>query len=67
MSKIIEMGPKTIVIRGVEVPEWIVSAEGNRWKFERQADLDEEGGVCLANLESNQCVVSPGVIYTRTN
>lgn len=61
-----EEGPKTIIIRGQRVPESFVNDAGIRYHFEQMAVLDRDGGFELSQLAEGQCIIYPGVIYSRS-
>lgn len=63
MANIIHKGPCNIIIRGKRVPAWFIDSEGHRYEYESMAILDEEGRFDMDKLQSDQCILFPGVIY----
>ncbi|ELP3316038.1 TPA: hypothetical protein NGR89_004459 [Vibrio parahaemolyticus] len=59
---VIQKGPATINVRGVMVPEWIETREGIS-DFNREAELDDDGGFEMKRLAPDECILYPGAIY----
>lgn len=61
--RIIEEGPSLGVYRERTIPSYLRYADGSRREFVGIAVIDAEGGVELAQLAANECVIAPGLIY----
>lgn len=62
---IVERGPSVGEYRRESIPEYIVSSKGVRFEFDRIA-LEGENGLEPAQLEENECIISPGLIYRKS-
>ena len=60
---ITEHGPSVGEHYSKPIPAYIVDGNGTRLEFVRIATEDEDGLVALAQLEPNECVIAPGLIY----
>jgi hypothetical protein len=51
--------------RGKSIPAYIITSDGRRYTFRRTilGLEDEDGGLELAKLASDECVIAPGLIY----
>ena len=62
----VEQGPPTgDKHKGRDIPAWIV-AGGTRMAFDRVAVEVKGGGVDLAQMRRDECVIAPGLIYRKT-
>jgi hypothetical protein len=62
---IVEQGPSIGEYRRESIPEYIVDSNGNRFEFNRIA-LEGDGGLEPSQLEKNECLISPGLIYRKS-
>ena len=62
---IVEQGPSIGEYRRESIPEYIVDLNGVRFDFDRIA-LEGNGGLEAAQLDQNECLISPGLIYRRS-
>jgi hypothetical protein len=61
---IIEHGPSVGEYRGRSIPAYIVQDDGSRSEYVGIA-VETDGGVELAQLAPDECVIAPGLIYKR--
>jgi hypothetical protein len=61
-NTIVEHGPSIGEYRREAIPEYIVDANGVRFNFNRIA-LEDANGLEPSQLERNECLISPGLIY----
>lgn len=66
MTKVVARGPLSATVLGRRMPRWFVDEHGHRYEFSRIAETNKEGGVELAQLATDECLLAPGVIYVRT-
>lgn len=59
-----EKGPSIGTYRERDIPSYIVYEDG-RYEYDRIA-VETDGGVELAQLAPNECVIAPGLIYRRS-
>jgi hypothetical protein len=64
-NAIVEQGPSIGEYRRESIPEYIVDSNGVRFDFDRIA-LEGDGGLEGAQLDQNECLISPGLIYRRS-
>ncbi|MBN9147033.1 MULTISPECIES: hypothetical protein [unclassified Nitrobacter] len=62
---IVEQGPSIGEYRRESIPEYIVDSNGDRFEFNRIA-LEGDGGLEPSQLEQNECLISPGLIYRKS-
>jgi hypothetical protein len=62
---IVEHGPSIGEYRRESIPEYIVDANGVRFEFNRIA-LEDANGLEPSQLERNECLISPGLIYRKS-
>jgi hypothetical protein len=62
---IVEHGPSIGEYRRESIPEYIVDSNGARFDFNRIA-IEGYGGLEPSQLEENECLISPGLIYRRS-
>lgn len=67
MTRIVTQSQESIIIRGKPVPKWFVDERGYRYVFDSMAILDKDDCFELSSLDSNQCIIAPGAIYTTPN
>jgi hypothetical protein len=61
--KIVEQGPSIDTHLGATVPAFLIDAVGARWDFNRKTGST----VYISALKPTECVIAPGLIYTRTS
>jgi hypothetical protein len=64
-NAIVEQGPSIGEYRREPIPEYIVDSNGVRFDFDRIA-IEGYGGLEPSQLEQNECLLSPGLIYRRS-
>lgn len=62
---IVEQGPSIGEYRRESIPEYIVDSNGDRFEFNRIA-LEGDGGLEPSQLDQNECLISPGLIYRKS-
>ncbi|OJU30628.1 MAG: hypothetical protein BGN91_14900 [Nitrobacter sp. 62-13] len=63
---IVEQGPSIGEYRRESIPEYIVDSNGDRFEFDRIALEGGDGGLEPSQLEKNECLISPGLIYRKS-
>lgn len=60
-------GPSIGVFRERDIPSYIVTSDGAFHDFHKTTLSleDDEGGVELAKLSPDECVIAPGLVYRR--
>ncbi|GAB1715722.1 MAG: hypothetical protein NTAFB05_07640 [Nitrobacter sp.] len=64
-NTIVEKGPSIGEYRRESIPEYIVDSNGVRFDFNRIA-LEGDGGLEPSQLDQNECLIAPGLIYRRS-
>jgi hypothetical protein len=64
-NAIVEQGPSIGEYRREPIPEYIVDSNGVRFDFDRIA-IEGYGGLEPSQLDKNECLISPGLIYRRS-
>jgi hypothetical protein len=41
--------------------------DGKKYRFDRAAVIDRDGGVELSQLRDDECIVAPGAVYRLVN
>jgi hypothetical protein len=59
-----EQSEDKVLCNGDEVPVWIVS-RGSKMFYDRPAYTDDDGGVPLGQMRSDECIIAPGAIYRK--
>lgn len=61
--RIVEVGPSVGTFRDRDIPEYVVTESGIRSDFIRIAKHDRDGCCDLSQLGSDECIISPGLVY----
>lgn len=60
---IVELGPSIGTYRGCDIPAHIIFKTGERRGFAGIAFEDGDRAMPLGQLQPNECVIAPGLIY----
>lgn len=59
------LGSTKMLYKGYRVRNYFIEPTGAVWDFSRLAEVSDDGGISMEQLSDIECVMAPGVIYTK--
>lgn len=63
--KIVEHGPSIGTYRDRDIPDYIVMEDGSRFKYDRVAAMRPDGNVAMDQLQRDETIIAPGLVYRQ--
>lgn len=62
-----KLGTTKMLFRGYRVRNYFIESNGRFYDFARFAKENQDGSIDMEQLEDDECLVAPGVIYKKRN